>query len=225
MSCGPAESVQKLVDGLNSIVDTADIAIGALPLKIASIPGYAEVQLAIQVYQDLQLLKSLLDDPLALLEMALPSLPLEFQQFIEAGNQLVGEAQEKIDFVNNLKEKYGNVDYGDPEELFDAINDLGGDINKLCQIIPNIQTRYGEFIEKGKQVSQTLERPKNPLKQVKLTVQKRYEDVYDSAKDRVTAAKAAAADPTSALSKSIFGNNKAEVDVSKKEQQNFLFGF
>ncbi|MDB4351111.1 hypothetical protein OAA34_00190 [bacterium] len=222
MSCGPAESVQQLVDGINSVVETADIAISALPLKIASIPGYAEVQLAVQVYQDLQLLKSLLDDPLALLEAAIPSLPLEFQQFIEEGNALVGETLEKVDFVNNLSEKYGNVDYGDPEELFNAINDLGGDLGKLCEIVPNIQTRYGEFLEKGKQVTQTLERPKNPLKQVKNAVLDRYEDVFDAAEERAKAAKEAAKDPNSLLGKSIFGENKKEVEVSKREQQKFI---
>lgn len=222
MSCGPAESVQQLVDGINGIIDQTELAIKFLPKKIATIPGYAEVQMALQIYQDLQLLKSLLDDPLALLEALIPSLPLEFQQYIEAGNKLVGEVQEKVDFVNGLKEKYGNVDYGNPEELFSAISDLGGDLNKLCELIPNIQTRYGEFLQKGKQVTQTLARPKNPVKQVKLAVQKRYTDVFDAAVSRASAAKADAADPLSAFSKSIFGKNRSEVEVSKKEQEQFL---
>ena len=222
MSCGPAESVQKLVDGINGVVETADLAIAVLPLKIATIPGYAEVQLAVQVYQDLQLLKELLDDPLALVEALIPSLPLEFQQFIEQGNALVGETLEKAEFVKGLSEKYGNVDYGDPEELFRALNDLGGDLNKICEIIPNIQTRYNEFIEKGKQVSQTLERPTNPVKQVKLAVQQRYEDVYDRAVSRADAAKKASADINSALGKSFFGSNKKEVDDSIKESLNFI---
>ena len=222
MSCGPAQAVQQLVDGINGVIDSTELAISVLPKKIATIPGYAEVQLGIQIYQDLQLLKELLDDPLALLEMAIPSLPLEFQQFIEAGNDLIGEAQEKVDFVNGLSEKYGNVDYGDPEELLGALNDLGGDLDKICQIIPDIQTRYGEFIEKGKPVSGVLTRPKNAVKQVKLAVEKRYQDVFDAAVERVDAAKEAAKDPTSALSKSIFGNNKSEVDITKQEQRKFV---
>jgi hypothetical protein len=221
MSCGPAQSVQQLVDGINGVIDSTELAISVLPKKIATIPGYAEVQLGIQIYQDLQLLKELLDDPLALLEMAIPSLPLEFQQFIEAGNDLVGETLEKVDFIDSLAEKYGNVDYGDPEELFNAINDLGGDITKLCEIIPNIQTRYGQFLEKGKQVSQTLERPQNPVKQIKNAVLIRYEDVFDAAEERATAAKEAAKDPNSPLGKSIFGENKKEVEVSKAEQQKY----
>lgn len=224
MSCGPAESVQKLVDGFNSVIDSTELAISVLPKKIATIPGYAEVQLAVQIYQDLQLLKSLLDDPLALLEMAIPSLPLEFQQYIEAGNDLVGETIEQAEFVQSLSEKYGDVDYGDPEELLGAINDLGGDLNKLCEIIPNIQTRYGEFVTKGNQVAQVLERPKNPFKQVKLVVQKRYEDVFDAAESRTKAAKEAAADPNSDLSKSIFGKNRAEVETTKAEQSKFILG-
>ena len=222
MSCGPAESVQNLVDGINNVVDTTELAISVLPKKIATIPGYAEVQLGVQIYNDLKLLKELIDDPLALLEMAIPSLPLEFQQFIEAGNDLVGEALEKVDFVSSLSEKYGNVDYGDPEELLGALNDLGGDINKICEIVPNIQSRYGEFIEKGKQVSQTLERPKNPITQVKNTVLDRYEDVFDAAEERAKQAKEDAKDPNSLLGKSIFGENKKEVEVSKREQQKFI---
>lgn len=221
MSCGAAESVQNLVDGINNVVDTTEVAIAALPKKIASIPGYAEVQLGVQVYQDLKLLKELIDDPEALLEMAIPSLPLEFQQFIEAGNDLVGEALEKVDFVSSLSEKYGNVDYGDPEELLGALNDLGGDLNKICEIVPNIQSRYGEFVEKGKQVSQTIERPKNPLTQVKNTVLDRYEDVFDAAEERAKQAKEDAKDPNSLLGKSIFGLNKQETDAAKNEQRKF----
>jgi hypothetical protein len=117
MSCGPAQSVQQLVDGINGVIDSTELAISVLPKKIATIPGYAEVQLGIQIYQDLQLLKELLDDPIALLEMGIASLPLEFQQYIEAGNDLVGETLEQAEFVGSLSEKYGDVDYGDPEEL------------------------------------------------------------------------------------------------------------
>jgi hypothetical protein len=67
-----------------------------------------------------------------------------------------------------------------------------------------------------------LTRPKNAVKQVKLAVEKRYQDVFDSAVERVDAAKEAAKDPTSALSKSIFGNNKSEVDITKQEQRKFV---
>ena len=221
MSCGPAESVQNLVDGINNVVDTTELAISVLPKKIATIPGYAEVQLGVQVYNDLKLLKELIDDPAALLEMAIPSLPLEFQQFIEAGNDLVGDVLEKAEFASSLAEKYGNVDYGDPEELLGALNDLGGDINKICEIVPNIQSRYGEFVEKGKQVSQTLERPKNPITQVKNAVLDRYEDVFDAAEERVKQAKEDAKDPNSELGKSIFGLNKQETDTAKNEQKKF----
>jgi hypothetical protein len=222
MSCGPAQSVQQLVDGINGVIDSTELAISVLPKKIATIPGYAEVQLGIQIYQDLQLLKELLDDPLALLEMGIASLPLEFQQYIEAGNDLVGETLEQAEFVGSLSEKYGDVDYGDPEELLGALNDLSGDINKICEIVPNIQKRYDTFVEKGKPVSGVLSRPKNPVKQVKLATEKRYQDVYDSAVARSDAAKEDAKDPNSALSKSVFGSNKSEVDITKQEQRKFV---
>jgi len=223
MSCGPAESVGKLVDGINGVVDSTEAAIAALPKGIASIPGYAEVQMAIQIQQDLKRLKELADDPAALVEAAIPSLPLEFQQFIAEGNALVGETIEKAEFLNSLSEKYGNVDYSDPEELLGALNELGGDLNKVCEIVPNIQTRYGEFVEKGKQVSQTLSRPKNALTQIKNSALSRYEDVYDAAEQRAKDAKEAAKDPNSALGKFLFGENKKEVDVSKEEQKKYTF--
>lgn len=217
MSCGPAQSVINLVDGLNGVIETTDAAISALPLKVASIPGYAEVQLAVQVSQDLKLLKELLDDPLALLEMAIPSLPLEFQQYIEEGNRLVGDTLEKAEFVGSLSEKYGNVDIGDPEELLGALNDLGGDLTKLCEIIPNIQKRQGEFVAKGNPVSGTLERPKNPFKQLYKAAETRYIDIFNDANKRADSAK----EKLSKTDAGFFGKNKKEVDVTKEEQKRF----
>jgi hypothetical protein len=211
MSCGPAESVGKLVDGINNTVSIVEDTIASLPQGVASIPGYAELQVAIQIQQDLQNLKAMLDDPVALLENAVPSLATEFQTFIAAGNDLIGSITDQAEFIGSLGDKYGDFDYGDPEELIGAIGELQGDLGRLCEVVPNIQTRYGEFVKKGKAVSQTIERPENPITAVKNAVLDRYEDVFDSAK-----AKADAYNKERAA-------NKKEVDISKAEQVAFTF--
>ena len=68
MSCGPAESVGKLVDGINNTVSIVENTIAALPQGVASIPGYAELQLAIQI---LNLQKFLEQRTLQLIEQTL----------------------------------------------------------------------------------------------------------------------------------------------------------
>jgi hypothetical protein len=221
MSCGPAESVGKLVDGINNTVSIVENTIAALPQGVASIPGYAELSVAVQIQQDLQNLKGMLDDPVAALENAIPSLSTEFQSFIESGNDLIGDIIDQAEFIGSLGDKYGDFDYGDPEELIGAIAELQGDLGRLCEVVPNVQTRYGEFVKKGKAVSQTIERPENPIKAVKNTVLDRYEDVYEAAEERTKQAKEDAKDPNSLLNKSLFGVNKQEIDTAKNEQKKF----
>ena len=183
MSCGAPQQLTDLVDGINGVIDTVELSVAALPKRIASIPGYTEVTMAIQVAQDLQKMKELLDDPAALLEAAIPSLPQEFQDFIDAGNSLVGETLEQAELVSNIAEKYSDVDIGDPEELLGALNDLEGDIDKLCQVIPNIQSRYGELVELGKPLSGTIERPSNPIPKLAAPFIKRFDEVYEEMTD------------------------------------------
>tara|TARA_B100000925_G_scaffold122927_1_gene91191 strand:- start:273 stop:908 length:636 start_codon:yes stop_codon:yes gene_type:complete len=183
MSCGAPKELLDLVDGINGVIDTVELGIASLPKRIASIPGYTEIVMATQVANDLKLYKSLLDDPLALLEMAVPSLPQEFQDFIDAGNSLVAETEEKLNLVSNIANKYGDLDIGDPEELLDALNDLGGDIDKLCTIIPNIQERFGELIEMGKPLTGTVERPINPIPKLAAPFVKGLKDLKDELAD------------------------------------------
>ena len=183
MSCGAPKELLDLVDGINGVIDTVELGIAALPKRIASIPGYTEIVMATQVANDLKLYKSLLDDPLALLEMAVPSLPQEFQDFIDAGNSLVAETEEKLNLVSSIADKYGDLDIGDPEELLDALNDLGGDIDKLCTIIPNIQERFGELIEMGKPLTGTVERPINPIPKLAAPFVKGLKDLKDELAD------------------------------------------
>lgn len=183
MSCGAPQQLTDLVDGINGVIDTVELSIAALPKRIASIPGYTEITMGVQVAQDLKKMKELLDDPFALAEALVPSLPQEFQDFIDAGNALVGETLEKAELLSGIAEKYSDIDIGDPEELLDLLNGLGGDIDRLCEIIPNIQSRYGELIELGKPLTGTIERPTNPVKKLASPFIKRFNEVFEEFTD------------------------------------------
>jgi hypothetical protein len=183
MSCGAPQALTDLVDGINGVVDTVELSVASLPKRIASIPGYTEITMGVQVAQDLKLMKELLDDPFALAEALVPSLPQEFQDFIDKGNQLVGDTLESAELVSGLADKYGDIDYGDPEELLDALNGLGDDIDKLCEIIPNIQSRYGELVELGKPLTGTIERPTNPIAKIASPFIKRFNEVKEEFTD------------------------------------------
>jgi hypothetical protein len=183
MSCGAPQALTDLVDGINGVIDTVELSVAALPKRIASIPGYTEITMGVQVAQDLKKMKELLDDPFALAEELLPSLPQEFQDFIDKGNQLVGDTLESAELVSGMAEKYKDIDIGDPEELLDALNGLGDDIDKLCEIIPNIQTRYGELVELGKPLTGTVDRPTNPIKKIASPFIKRFNEVKEEFTD------------------------------------------
>jgi len=202
MSCGPDQKQLKAVNAVNTSVERTSDAINNLPKKVAGIPGYASVQLAVQINEDLKNLKELIDDPFAVAEALIPSLPEEFLQYIALGNSLAGDSIEFLDFVNKLDQKYGDFDYGDPEDILQAINDIGGDITRLCEVVPNVQKRKGEFIKKGAAVSGKTDQIANPVKQTKLPsieLAKEYIDGFK--KDEVA--------------------NNSELDAAKEQQTRF----
>ena len=203
MSCGPDIKQLAAIDAINNAVATSEKFIAALPKKVASVPGYAEVQLLLQINQDLQNLKALIDDPLALAEALIPSLPLEITNYIEQGNKLAGDSADFLQFIDDLDDKYGDFDYGDPEDLLQAMNDIGGDINQICQKFDNIQKRKGEFIKKGKPLSGSVNQINNPITHEKLPSISLIQDYVDSFNKEETA-------------------NKKEVDVNKAETSRFL---
>ena len=51
MSCGAPKQLTDLVDGINGVIDTVESGISALPKRIASIPGYTEITMGVQVAQ------------------------------------------------------------------------------------------------------------------------------------------------------------------------------
>jgi len=203
MSCGPDPKQSKSIDAINNAVATTETAVAALPKKIASIPGYAEVQLLLQINQDLQNLKEIINDPIALAEAFLPSLPTEFANYIAAGNSLAGDSADFLKFAGDLKEKYGDFDFGNPEDILEAVNSVGGDINRLCEAVPNIQKRKDQFIKKGAPISGSVNQISNPITHQKLPslqLIKDYTDSFDSKE----------------------GKNQKEVDVTKAETQRHL---
>lgn len=203
MSCGPDTKQLAAIDAINNAVATSEKFIAALPKKVASVPGYAEVQLLLQINQDLQNLKALIDDPLALAEALIPSLPLEITNYIEQGNKLAGDSADFLQFIENLDDKYGDFDYGNPEDLLQAMNDIGGDINQICQKFDNIQKRKGEFIKKGKPLSGSVNQVNNPISHVKFKSIPLVKEYVDGFNKEETA-------------------NKKEVDVNKAETSRFL---
>lgn len=202
MSCGPDLKQVKAVEAINNAVSITDKAVAALPKRVASIPGYAELQLLKQINEDLQNLKAIIDDPLALLEAAIPSLPQEFTQYLEAGNALAGDSAEFLQLVSDLDDKYGDFDYGNPEDILEAINGVGNDINRLCEAVPNIQKRKGEFIKKGQPISGSVNQIANPIKHIKFKSPTLISDYIDSFKKDDQ-------------------KNKTEVDVTKAETERF----
>jgi len=205
MSCGPDLKQLKAIDAINNAVEVTDKAIAALPKKIATIPGYAEVQLLTQINQDLKNLKEIIDDPLALAEAFLPSLPTEFANYIAAGNALAGDSASFLKFADDLQEKYGDFDFGDPQDILEAVNGVGGDIDKLCQVVPNIQKRKDQFIKKGAPISGSLNQIANPIKHQKLPSLQLIKDYADSFNSQEA-------------------ENQKEVEVSNEEQKRFTMG-
>ena len=203
MSCGPDLKQKKAIDAINNAVAITEQAIAALPKGIASIPGYATLQLANQINEDLKNLKDLVDDPLALAEGLIPSLPQEFTQYIALGNSLAGDSVEFLSFVQDLEDKYSGFDYGNPEDILEAINSIGGDINRLCEAVPNVQKRKGEFIKKGAPISGSVNQISNPITHQKfpsIQLAKDYVDGFNKDDQE----------------------NKTEVDAQKDETNRFI---
>jgi len=148
MSCGPAELVKDISANIEQTLDIADKALTVLPLKIASIPGYVEAQLISSLNEKVQLIKQLLENPLDALGGLIPGLPADIQQFIkDYGGIAAGVAGAAI-YLNDLKEKYSDLDV-DIDNIVGILNEVGNDLELLCEIVPNIQDIGGEFVFKG----------------------------------------------------------------------------
>jgi len=148
MSCGPAELVKDISANIEQTLDIADKALTVLPLKIASIPGYVEAQLISSLNEKVKLIKQLLENPLDALGGLIPGLPADIQQFInDYGGIAAGVAGAAI-YLNDLKEKYSDLDV-DIDNIVGILNEVGNDLELLCEIVPNIQDIGGEFVFKG----------------------------------------------------------------------------
>ena len=148
MSCGPAELVKDLAANIEQTLDIADKALTVLPLKIASIPGYVEIQLLSSLNQKVKLIKQLLENPLAALGGLVPGLPADMQKLInDFGGVAAGIAGAAV-YLDDMKEKYGDLDV-DIDNIVGVLNEVGNDIDLICELVPNIQDIGGTFVLKG----------------------------------------------------------------------------
>jgi uncharacterized protein YjbJ (UPF0337 family) len=148
MSCGPADLVKELSANVEQLLTVADTALVALPLKISSIPGYVEAQLLTSLQSKIQLLNQLLEDPLAALGGAIPGLPNDIKGFVDQYAGVAAGVAGSALYLNNLKDKYGDLDV-DIDNIVGVLNEAGNDLEKICEIVPNIQDIGGEFVLKG----------------------------------------------------------------------------
>jgi len=148
MSCGPAELVKNLSANIEQTLDIADKALTVLPLKIATIPGYVELQLLTSLNQKVKLIKQLLENPLAALGGLVPGLPADMQKFLnDFGGVAAGIAGAAV-YLDDMKDKYGDLDV-DIDNIVGVLNEVGNDLELLCEIVPNIQDIGGTFVLKG----------------------------------------------------------------------------
>jgi hypothetical protein len=159
MSCGPSDQLRQLATTIEAVLDTADTIATTLPLKIASIPGFVEAQLLTGLNEKVQLLKDIIEDPLAAVGGLIPSLPGGVQDFINSGKEALGPLGETLTgaaataiFIDDMIDKYSGTEVT-IDNIADLLTDLGDDIDLVCQLIPNIQNIGGELVVKGFPVS------------------------------------------------------------------------
>src|SRR6056300_1414081 len=159
MSCGPSDQLRQLATTIEAVLDTADTIATTLPLKIASIPGFVEAQLLTGLNEKVQLLKDIIEDPLAAVGGLIPSLPGGVQDFINSGKEALGPLGETLTgaaataiFIDDMFDKYSGTEVT-IDNIADLVIDLGDDIDLVCQLIPNIQNIGGELVVKGFPVS------------------------------------------------------------------------
>jgi len=148
MSCGPAKLVKDLSANVEQLLTIADTALVVLPFKIASIPGFVEVQLLTSLQSKIQLLNMLLEDPLAAVGGLIPGLPADIQGFVDQYAGVAAGVVGSALYLNQMKDKYGDLDV-DIDNIVGILNEAGNDLDKICNIVPNIQNIGGEFVLKG----------------------------------------------------------------------------
>ena len=148
MSCGPAELVKDLSANVEQLLNIADTALVALPYKIASVPGYVEAQLLTSLQSKIQILNQLLANPLDALGGMIPGLPADIKGFVDEYAGVAAGVVGSALYLKNLKDKYGDLDV-DIDNIVGILNEAGNDLDKICEIVPNIQNIGGEFVLKG----------------------------------------------------------------------------
>ena len=146
MSCGPAAGLKKLadkVDGLNNEIDSlvSSIQSGAIG-GIKSVVDDATSQVKDAV-------KGMIP------EIDLPKVPDSLQNDVTkiAKTLITGKlaADQIQNELNNLKGKWGNVDFGDIDlnNLPNLLRNGALDIENICKLIPNFEKEGADVIVKG----------------------------------------------------------------------------
>lgn len=146
MSCGPAAGLKKLadkVDGLNNEIDSlvSSIQSGAIG-GIKSVVDDATSQVKDAVRGMIP-------------EIDLPKLPESLQNDVTkiAKTLITGKlaADQIQNELNNLKGKWGNIDFGDIDlnNLPNLLRTGALDIENICKLIPNFEKEGADIIVKG----------------------------------------------------------------------------
>lgn len=159
MSCGPVQLIKDIAETTDQALAIADKAANLLPYGVATTAGFVEAQLISKINDQVALIKDFIDNPLAAVGGLVPGLPNEIQTLINKGQEftdvvgptLTGAAATVL-YVNNLKDKYSNVDV-DIDNVVALMQEIGNDLDSLCKIVPNIQDVGGELVVKGFPVS------------------------------------------------------------------------
>ena len=138
----------ELADQLDTAFKAIDDKIKVVQNKINSIPGMIDAELAAQIDKVKKFLKEefripSLDD----LDLALPE---ELKKAIQIAQSAAAFATE----VEALADKYKDAPTDllkDPTKISDMLRDLEGDLNRLCDIVPNFKkNKDGETELRGR---------------------------------------------------------------------------
>ena len=192
MSCkGIGKQFSELADGIDEISDKISTAIDETADSIANELGITAAQakfLALQAEIEAAFQKEFGDLKAALKQLK-EGIPLS-----EEIGDLINLGVQTVDFVNKakeLKEKYGEGNIADDflRDPAGTLRDFGGDIEKLCESMPNyekakdgsIKVTAAKFSLEGGEIdleeilsegfSPTFERFKDSLKNIRLSVE------------------------------------------------------
>lgn len=138
----------ELADQLDTAFKVIDDKIKVVQNKINSIPGMIDKELAEKILEIKQFLQE---------EFRIPSLDdfdLALPEELKKVIQIAGEGIALASEVEKLADKYKDAPTDllkDPTKLADMLRDLEGDLNRLCDLVPNFKkNKDGETELRGR---------------------------------------------------------------------------